>query len=349
MQPTPNEQRKVPLAFRLGQMMYRLPLRFGAANLLGPRYRLRCVLYHDIADETTEFTRGLNVTVSAREFEEGVRFLSEHYTPVTLAEALESNGRKFARPPVLVTFDDAYGSVARVAAPILERYHVPAVVFVNATTVGNQDILLDNLICYVFNTRGIDPIASVARDFLSGAGRVPGSLDAVFSEFLPALPQSKVREFRAALASAAGVDTADLARQAQINVRTEELHSLVSSGFEIGNHTASHVFCRSLSGEDFAREISGNKTALETMTGAPVRSFSVPYGSQADLTPELLAVLRESGHDATFLVESSANTPDTDPQRLHRVSIHAKTIPDFFSEVEVLPRLRSIRNRLRAS
>jgi peptidoglycan/xylan/chitin deacetylase (PgdA/CDA1 family) len=341
------EKKNVAFPYFLGRMMWRMPLRFDMAKSLGFRYSLRCLLFHDIADEPSEFTNGLNLTLSRKEFENGIRFLSKHYTPVGLSDVLGgSQGRKYTRPPVLVTFDDAYASVARDAMPILQRYRVPAIVFVNASTVGNQDMLLDNLICYVANTSGLELICSAARDVVHCEDLALNSLGQVFSEFLPALPQTAVQEFRASLASAAGINTSDLARQARINVSNDELRSLVSSGFEIGNHTYSHVFCRSLQGNDFDREIVANKTKLESMTGTPVRAFSVPYGASVDLTGELLTQLRRSGHEATFLVESCANTPDTDVQRLNRVSIHAKTNPDFFAEVEILPRLRSIRNLL---
>lgn len=343
------ENKDLPFRYFLGRMMWRMPLRFGMAKFLGSRYFLRCLLFHDIADEPSMFTSGLYLTQSRQEFENGIRFLSKHYTPVGLSDVLGGGqGRKFSRPPVLVTFDDAYASVAREALPILQRHRVPAIVFANASTVGNQNMLLDNLICYVANTSGLELVCSVARDVIRRKDLALNSLGQVFSEFLPALPQTAVHEFRASLASAAGINISDLARHARINVSTDELRLLVSSGIEIGNHTFSHVFCRSLQGEDFDREIVANKTKLESMTGTPVRAFSVPYGDSADLTDELLTQLRRSGHEATFLVDGCSNTPDTDLQRLNRVSIHARTNSDFFAEVEVLPRLRSIRNLLTA-
>ena len=77
-----------------------------------------------------------------------------------------------------------------------------------------------------------------------------------------------------------------------------------------------------------------------------VRAFSVPYGSSADLGRELLMHLRRSGHEAAFVVESLTNTPETDFYHLYRVSVRAKTDADFFGEVEILPRFRSIRSRL---
>jgi len=350
MNPKKNgKKHNVAFPYLLGRLIWRMPLRFGMAKALGSRYSLRCVLFHDVADEPSEFTYGLGSTLTRQEFENVIRFLSQHYTPVGLSDVLaDSGGRKFSRPPVLVTFDDAYASVALEAAPILKRYGVPAIFFVNASAVGNQDLQLDNLICYVFNTSGLELISSVARGVSGRKDLALHSLDQVFTEFLSALPQTAVQKFRVSLASAAGIDTSKLARQAKLNVEIDQLRSLVSHGFEIGNHTYTHVFCRSLQGDDFDREIVLNKTQLESMTGRPVRSFSVPYGNAADLTDELLVQLRRSGHEATFLVESSSNTPDTDLQRLNRVSIHATTSPDLFAEVEILPRLRSIRNRLGA-
>ena len=48
---------------------------------------------------------------------------------------------------------------------------------------------------------------------------------------------------------------------------------------------------------------------LEAVSGKKVRSFSVPYGSSADLTTDLVAHLRRSGYEAVFLAESRANPP----------------------------------------
>jgi hypothetical protein len=70
----------------------------------------------------------------------------------------------------------------------------------------------------------------------------------------------------------------------------------------------------------------------------------VPYGSVGDLTPTLEAYLKESGHEAAFLVESRTNTPTTDFYHLNRVSVHSTSDGGSFAEIEVLPRLRAIRD-----
>ena len=85
---------------------------------------------------------------------------------------------------------------------------------------------------------------------------------------------------------------------------------------------------------------------LEAVSGRKVRSFSVPYGSSADLTSDLVAHLQRSGYEAVFLAESRANPPCPDRFRLNRVSIRTGNDGALFSEIEILPRLRTIRNSL---
>ena len=96
----------------VGRTLWHLPGRFGIARLLGPRYSLRCVLFHDISDTESSFTKGLGGTITRKEFEAALKFITKHYTPVSLQDVLaDSDGRKLPPRPVLVTFDDAYASV----------------------------------------------------------------------------------------------------------------------------------------------------------------------------------------------------------------------------------------------
>ena len=330
-----------------GWIVWHMPLRFGVAKLLGPDYALRCVLFHNIADQESAFTNGLGITLGKKDFEVRMRFLAENYSPVSLDDVLaDPTGKKLPQRPVLVTFDDAYASVAEIALPICSKYRIPATFFVNASLVGNQDLGLDNLVCYMVNTSGLEVVCQAARQVSGNQALQISSLRQFFSEFLPTISLSTRLEFRRALETLAGFRSIDLAKETNLYVSAEELLSMASDGFSIGNHTYSHVNCRILSGNDFEQEILANKNALEAIVHRKVRAFSVPYGSSADVNQELVMHLRRSGHEALFVVESLANTSATDYFHLYRVSVTAKTDVNFFGELEIQPRLRSIRNRL---
>lgn len=147
---------------------------------------------HDIADQTCEFTDGLNVILGTTDFESRIKFLSKHYSPMRLQDFIDAF-RQNALPsrPALITFDDAYASVALRAAPILRKYRVPAVFFAVSSLVGNEDLGLDNLICYVANTAGLKIVNSAAFEVVGHRGQTCKSLEQVFDHLLPAMSQRK--------------------------------------------------------------------------------------------------------------------------------------------------------------
>ena len=328
-----------------GSLWY-VPGSFALARVLGPDYALRCVLFHNVADTESAFTKGLNGTISRKNFEGTLKFLTRHYTPVGLQAVLDSfDGKPLPPRPVLVTFDDAYVSVAEVAAPLCGEYGVPAVFFVNAVCLDNQHLALDNLVCYVANVFGMDVINSAIRATGGCDNLEVATLTEVFSHFLPSVPLSSRKRFYENLIRMAKVDEQKLAGEAALYLSSRQLRDLATFNFEIGNHTYSHVNCRTLVADEFREEIDQNRTILELVSGKKVRSFSVPYGSSADLTDDLLTHLQESGYEAAFLAEGRANASDRSLLHLDRVSVHADSDAALFSEIEVLPRLRSMRDR----
>src|SRR5579872_1114588 len=258
----------------VGRAVWHLPGRFGIARWLGPRYALRCVLFHHIADRDSAFTKGLGVTMSPSAFESALKFISEHYTPVRLRDILDRPIDPQPQiPEVLVTFDDAYASVREVAAPLCSKYGIPAVFFVNAAYVGNRRLALDNLVCYVANKLGLEAISRAVTCTGAEAGLEIRSISDVFSHFLPAISLPARAVFQQALLELVGCKESELASEADLYVSPAQLRELGGFGFEVGNHTYTHVNCRHLTKDQFADEIDRNKSELERLSGNRVRSF----------------------------------------------------------------------------
>jgi peptidoglycan/xylan/chitin deacetylase (PgdA/CDA1 family) len=317
------------------------------ARFLGSKYSLRSILFHDVSDTESLFTRGLGVTVTRRQFEAALKFITRHYTPVSLQEVIsDPDDQKLPLRPVLVTFDDAYASVSEFVAPLCAEFGVPAVFFVNGGCLDNRKLALENLVCYIANVEGLDTVNAAIRS-VNGTGDVEvGSLIQVFSRFLPSVSLSGREAFRHALVELARVNEAELAAEAGLYLSSQQLRDLANFNFEIGNHTYTHANCRTLSAGDLVGEIDRNKAVLEEISGTKVRSFSVPYGSSDDLTADLAGHLRRSRYKAVFLAEGRANSSLTPESALDRVSIKASTDAAFFSEIEILPRLRTIKTAL---
>jgi len=326
--------------------LWHIPGSFGIARMLGRNYSLRSVVFHHISDVQSPLMAGINVSISPKKFEEALKFFTAYYAPVRLEEVLSNcDGRGLPPRALLVTFDDAYASVAEWAAPLCRQYRVPAVFFVNAGFLDNRRLAPDNLVCYVADTLGMDTINRAAR-------AVPGretlkleTLAEVFGAFLPAISLVEREIFLEALRELSGINESRLAKDANLYLTSKQLREMVSFDFEIGNHTYTHTHCRSFSKPDFDAEIDRNKAELEAVSGATVRSFSQPYGSSKDLKPELTRHLRQSGYKAAFLSESVSNSLGADPFHLDRVNTRVDGEETFFLELEILPRLRALRNR----
>jgi peptidoglycan/xylan/chitin deacetylase (PgdA/CDA1 family) len=339
-------KRRTALNMVAGAAWY-VPGSFGIARVLGSEYSLRSVLFHEISDGESPFTKGLGVTVTRKQFEDALKFIIRHYTPVSLQDILtDFDGKRLPPRPAIVTFDDAYASVSEFAAPLCSQYGVPAIFFVNGTCIDNKQLALDNLVCYVANVHGLEPINGAIRSVGKAARSEVSSLKELFSHFLPRTLLASREAFRQKLIELTGINDGGLASESGLYLSSQQLRDLAQFNVELGNHTYTHANCRTLSATDFSVEIDKNKAMLESISGSIVRSFSVPYGSSVDLTSDLCQHLQRSGYKATFLAEGQANPSTGTGSHLDRISLKAGSGAAFFSEIEILPRLRRIRNRL---
>jgi len=326
--------------------LWRIPWRFGVARTVDPSYSLRCVVFHNISAESP-FTQGMGVSITPSAFEAALKFLVRNYTPVGLQDVLtDADGRGLPPRAVLVTFDDGYASVMESAASLCRKFCVPAIFFLNAGFLDNHRLAPDNLVCFVAAMLGMETINAAARAVKGNSIPELRSLGEVFSRFFPSISLAEREAFLNALVHLGGINELQLAGEAGLYLTGKQLRDLASLEFEIGNHTYTHVRCRSLLPEDFAQEVDRNKAELEALSGRTVRSFSLPYGSSADLMSNLVEHLKLSGHEAVFLSESVANPRGADLLHLDRVSTRASVDDNLFFEIEILPRLRAMRNRL---
>ena len=300
-------------------------------------------MFHDISVRESPFTKGMAVGITPANFEAALAFSTRYYTPVSLGDVLEAGSRGLTQQPVLITFDDGYASVKEWAVPLCRKWGVPAVFFLNAAFAGGERLAPDNLVCYAANVLGMDPINAAARSVKGSAHPAMSSMNEVFSRFFPMISRDERERFLAALVRLGGIDERGLAEEARLYLTPNEVGELAAQGFEVGNHTYTHVRCRCMTAGDYGSEIDANKSRLEEWTGRPVRSFSVPYGSSADLNDSLSRHLAATGHQAVFLSESVANPWRLNACQVDRISVRGDSDRSYFFEFEVLPRLRAAR------
>jgi peptidoglycan/xylan/chitin deacetylase (PgdA/CDA1 family) len=216
--------------------------------------------------------------VRASELDAHCKLLAETCHPITLDQWRASlhGGPPLPPRPVLVTFDDGYRTVATVARPILERYGIPALLFVCSTPIEERTLFLHD---------------AIARH--SGEAAAESFKSAPYASWQEALRTN--------------VMTVP-AEDPQSVLTVAELQLLAQKGFEIGNHTSAHGTLSRSPRQRQWDEIATNHAALREWIDAPRAAFAYPFGQPSDYSAETQEILREHGYEFAFTTNAGFAT-----------------------------------------
>lgn len=94
------------------------------------------LLYHRIAKVSAD---PVMLCVTPECFEQHLRFIKEHYDVISLRElGIRMSFGKLKGNEIAVTFDDGYQDNLSNALPLLEKYNIPATVFVTTELLGKK-------------------------------------------------------------------------------------------------------------------------------------------------------------------------------------------------------------------
>lgn len=286
------------------------------------------------------------LAVTPEHFAEHMEVVRKFYFPIGLEQLAQAvRDGKIPKRAVVVTFDDGYADNLYNAKPILERYEIPATVFVTTGHIGNQSEFwwdeLDRLLlqpgtlpvlCELpLNGRTLpwqldEAAVYTTSDYERHRGwhiereddptlrhRVHRSIYELLHDAAEPNQQQLLDELRAW----AGADSAG--RDTHRTLSHAELIELASGGLiEIGAHTISHPLLSNLSPSEQCKEIRDSKGFLEQMLGRPIVSFAYPHGSY---TRQTIDSVREAGFSTACSSDTDVIRRDSDTLRLPRVSM----------------------------
>ena len=268
----------------MGSGMRRLALRVLGASPLqqlawaSTRGTLRILTYHGIcADAVAHETWLPQCFVSVSQFERQLAYLTRHARVLPLAEAAQALSRRsLPDRAVALTFDDGYSNNLHLALPVLERYSMPATVFVATSYVTSEEL-------FPFDRFRLLDLASGRKHWLQRYKREP--LGPVLHD-----AQEPWLALREHLTSAQYETLRPLS--------LPELKSLRSTLVDIGSHTHSHFI---LGRESSALRRDDIDTSIQLLTewlGRRPASFSYPNGESGDFSEDDQGTLRKNGIQA---------------------------------------------------
>ncbi len=271
--------------------------------------RLRILAYHGVCED--QLAREAWVPayfVKRSAFEAQLSYLQRHAAMLRLSEAIARlRNNDLPDRCVCLTFDDGYANTLHVAYPLLEKYRMPATIFLATAYVESGDFLPFDRLRLIQSGRGrSSDSGSSADDPLMGYRTKP--LDLVLE--LASQEWNRVKP-----------QVSQDQRESLRPLRAEELQRFDSRLIEFGAHSHTHCI---LSNETPARreaEIMVSVQSVRRWTGRPVRVFSYPNGQPRDFGERDKEVLRSQGIEAAVTTISGANRHGCDLFELHRYPV----------------------------
>lgn len=280
-------------------------------NLYGRKFRsklgptARIFGYHRVRDTSDD---PFSICVSPENFACHMEYLAEKLIPLSLDQLVKNlTNRQVPARAVIVTFDDGYKDVLYNALPILEKYQIPATVFISTGYLGRLfwwDELAAILKSFI-GLRGnffpednglgfrwaIEDIQAL-RSVNNHAHARQEALEYFYHKLIGFSPAER-NTFMEALKQLGAPDPD--ANKDDHGLTAKELVRLASSEYiQIGSHTVTHPALPFLSTDEQLVEIAESKSQLEALIGKPVKGFSFPNGGY---TRETMQLLQSCGYE----------------------------------------------------
>tara|TARA_Y100001970_G_scaffold2704_1_gene3203 strand:+ start:58139 stop:59158 length:1020 start_codon:yes stop_codon:yes gene_type:complete len=260
-------------------------------------------------------------------FEEHLNHLSSNYNCVSLSELMNSSNDEHNGFKVAITFDDGYKDNYQNALPILEKYNIPATIFISTRFIeGDIQTWWYDLWEIVLNNSRLDfqinekqysvVITSITRKL---------KIYHLISNYLIMMDYKSQTTFMKKLISKYPVQ---VYKQEFLNY--DELNKLNNHQLiTVGAHSHNHSSLSNISNRELLFEISHSKKLLEKKLKSKIEHIAYPYGRKENISTRVIEATREVGYKygyTTLCRKFNRNDPYYVPRHLINDSIDLKKL-----------------------
>ncbi|MDN3652423.1 polysaccharide deacetylase family protein [Thalassotalea ponticola] len=277
---------------------------------------------HRIGDRNASpFDRNI-FSCGIEQFETFLQLLKANFTVIDLAALHEKLERKqvINKRLAVITFDDGYKDCVEFAAPLLQRYGLPAAFFVTTDFIASKRI------------PWWDEMAFLLRQ------SVGSSYDCICNNKTINLNQSVIEKQITQVLYACKRDKTHTIEQILNSMRTQfpqaskalgnysaelfmnwqDIKQLISMGMEIGSHAKTHNILARMTGEQQLQELTLSKQILERRLNRSISYLAYPVGRYHCFDKQTLENARKAGYQLAFNNEKGKNQTITEPYSINR-------------------------------
>lgn len=301
------------------------------------------LLYHRVIDLPSDPQL---LCVTPKHFDQHLEFLHRYAQPITLKDLVTGLQKdKLPRRGIVIAFDDGYFDNLQYAKPLLEKYAIPATVFIAAGQIGRQEeFWWDELERLLLQPGKLPQTLSLRINggelhwelketaeydeevHLRHCGwhveqsNDPTPRHQLYRSIYQLLQRMDAKEQRSIIEKLQLWASRDSMQRITHRTLTTDEVILLAQGdlIEIGAHTMSHPLLANLPVSTQRDEIVQSKARLEDLLHQSVDSFAYPYGSYSN---ETISILREAGFKYACSSDMGAVWRGADPFKIPRVVV----------------------------
>jgi len=295
-------------------------------------------MYHRVLDnkdkKKAEAQPGMCVTKEF--FNQQMKFLSKHYNLLSLEKLSEilENKLPIPRKSAVVTFDDGWQDNYLYAYPILNKFNVPASIFLSTDLIKTNKLPIFIEVSLLLGESDLWPQKAInifkrilrennLSQSVKGLEEHNFSLDNrdsySFMVKMMMLGDKFINIVANEMKKESGLDI-EKWDNTRWMLNWDEINEMSKYGIDFGSHGLSHDLLINLNNDQIRHELIESKKIIEKNIGKPVYLFSYPNG---DYNAEIKKMVQEAGYScATAVRGDHTSKKHLDRYALKRVSIN---------------------------
>lgn len=219
------------------------------------------------------------ISVSPALFEKEIKFCKEYFSPISFGYLKECMEKKKPLPPnpLIVTFDDGYRDNYTNAFPVLQKFEVPATIFLTADYINTDKLFWWDEVSY----------------YMKAQGKSEPDIKNLLRSLKLITDDKRIEAVEDIKKSNKGVSQFS-ERQA---LNWEEVKAMSRAGIEFGSHTMSHpVLSKVEDKHELEYEIRQSKKIIEEKIEKEVIVFSYPIGGGDSFSSDIKKEVKDAGY-----------------------------------------------------
>jgi peptidoglycan/xylan/chitin deacetylase (PgdA/CDA1 family) len=276
----------------------------------------RIFYYHRVNDDNDPFFSAISTSL----FEQQMHYLARHYRVLSMTQLLRHlQAGDSLETVVAITFDDGYADNYHNAFPILQRFGLPATIFLTTGSIDSpQPLWFEQLAEVVKKTTRefIDVEIDVPRRLWMRTQKERLASNEAILHGLRVLEDSERQVRLAEILQYLGPVTTSERRNKMLT--WDQVRRMKECGIDFGGHTVNHPFLSRMPLSSATWEISECKRRIEEELQHAVEYFAYPNGRAQDFGETSKELLRSAGYRAAVTTIWGMNYRSTDAMELRR-------------------------------